>query len=298
MPAMVRIALLMSFAMMASACATRYTIKSFPEGATVFVKDIVTQEKKLVGQTPLTLKKTKDMGEVFFLNIEKDSFFPKQVLMTPKEGENLTVTVTLDPVQDSKTAGAEKGGDGKDNQNGQQGNNPQDQKKKEEEAKKKSEDALKDMTLRIALLENTVSMYKDALFSGRYASSGGPARFDRDRNDQIVDHLFKSQQLVMLKKYNEALSELDKALLMDEYLPQAHMIKGTIFYVNKQFDQAKLAWERCLKIDPYNAQAYQYLRLVNKKLGAAMPPDRPSMLRAPASEEFAKDLRDISSLKQ
>ena len=53
-------------------------MKSFPEGATVFVKDVVTQEKKLVGQTPLTLKKTKEMGEVFFFTIEKDNFYPSR----------------------------------------------------------------------------------------------------------------------------------------------------------------------------------------------------------------------------
>jgi tetratricopeptide (TPR) repeat protein len=256
-------------------CATRYTIKSYPEGATVFVKDVVTQEKKLIGQTPLTVKKTKEMGEVFFLSVEKDNFYPKQVLMTPREGESLTVAVNLEPVNDAqKGAGA----DGKDE--GKGGGDD----------KKKAEEAMKDLNLRIALLENTVAMYKDALFSGRY--QGGPARFDRDRNDDIVDHLFKSQQLVMLKKYNEALAEIDKALLKDEYLPQGHLIKGTIFYVTKQYDQAKLAWERCLKVDPYNAQAYQYLRLVNKRLGQPQPPERPSLLRTPATDEFSRGLRE------
>jgi tetratricopeptide (TPR) repeat protein len=263
-----------------SACATRYTVKSFPEGATVFVKDLVTQEKKLVGQTPLTLKKTKEMGEVFFFAIEKDNFQSKQVLMTPKDGENLTISVMLDPSQDKKDDKlANK--DGKDDK----GQSPQDEKKK-------AEDAMKDLNLRIAVLENTVSLQKDALFSGRYSGSGGPARFDRGRNDEIVDHLFKSQQLVMVKKYPEAQAELDQALMIDEYLPQAYLIKGTIFYVNKSYDQAKIAWERCLKVDPYNAQAYNYLRLVDKKLGRAMPPDRPSMLRAPATDEFSRTLRD------
>ncbi len=268
-------------ALFVSGCATRYTVKSFPEGATVFVKDLVTQEKKLVGQTPLVLKKTKEMGEVFFFSIEKDNFQAKQVLMTPKDGENLTVSVILDPSQEKDKALAEK------NKDGEGKGGPQDEKKK-------AEDAMKDLNLRIALLENTVAMYKDALFSGRY-SGGGPAKFDRDRTDQVVDHLFKSQQLVMLKKYPEAQDELDKALMIDEYLPQAYLIKGTIFYVNKNYEQAKMSWERCLKVDPYNAQAYNYLRLVDRKLGQAMPPDRPSMLRAPATDEFSRSLRDLPS---
>lgn len=267
-------------------CATRYTVKSFPDGATVFVKDLVTQEKKLVGQTPLTLKKTKEMGDVFFFTLEKDNFTPKQVLMTPKDGENLTISIVLDPASDKDKALADKGKEGEG-----KGQDPKN------DDKKKAEEAMKDLHMRIALLENTVSLQKDALFSGRYGGSGGPASFDRGRTDEIVDHLFKSQQLVMAKKYPEAHQELDQALMLDEYLPQAYLIKGTIFYVNKNYDQAKIAWERCLKVDPYNAQAYNYLRLVDKKLGKAMPPERPSMLRAPATDEFSRGLREIDPKK-
>ncbi len=263
-------------ALMLGACAPRYSIKSYPEGATVFVKDVVTQEKKLVGQTPLQLKRTKEMGDVFFLSVEKDNFHPKQILLTPKEGENLTITLALEPLADAKD-GTGKEGDG------QQPTPPED--------KKKQEDLLKDLNLRIALLENTVALQKEALFSGRY-SNGGPARFDRDRQDSVVDNLFKAQQLVMQKKYQEAMAEVDKAILSDEYSPQAHLVKGTIFYVTKQFQQAKLAWERSLKIDPYNANAYQYLRLVNRKLGVQAPPERPSMLRAPATDAFSRGLRE------
>jgi hypothetical protein len=45
-----------------------------------------------------------------------------------------------------------------------------------------------------------------------------------------------------------------------------------------------------LKVDPYNAQAYQYLRLVDKKLGQAQPPERPSYIRLPATDEFSRSL--------
>ena len=258
------------------ACTAKYTIKSYPEGAQVFVKDVVGSEKKLVGATPLTVKKTKEMGEVFFLSIEKDNFFPKQVLMTPSGGEDLTISVNLDPMQDGKKASGDED-KGKD----QQG---------QAEQAKKAEDEKREMAMRVALLENTVSIYKDALFSGRY--SGGIAPYDRDRTDDIVDHIFKSQQLVVGKKYNDALTELDKALAKDEYLPQAYLIKGTIFYIQKQYEQAKISWERCLRIDPYNAQAYNYLRLVDKKLGLAQPPEKPSLLRTPANDEFSRSLRE------
>lgn len=262
-----------------SGCAARYVVKSYPDGATVFAKNVVTGEVKKMGVTPLTIKKTGDIGDVFFVTVEKDNYHPKQILLTPREGENLQLTITLDPLDDKNRSPAGDKGDEK----GQGKNDPNKDKDKEKE--------MKDLLLRVALLENTLSLYKEALFSGRYSGAGGYAKFDRDHTDEIVDHLFRAQQSTMLKKYDQALTELDQALLLDEYLPQAYLIKGSIYYLTKKFDEAKLAWERCLKIDPYNAQAYEYLRLVSTKLGVRPPPDRPSMLRAPASSEFSKSLR-------
>lgn len=257
-----------------SGCAARYYVKSYPDGATVYAKDVVTGETKKLGVTPLNVKKSNDIGEVFFLSLEKENYFPKQVLLTPKDGENLTLNITLEPMDDKSKALAKEG--------------DKDQGKPDDKDKDKE---MKDLALRVALLENTLQLYKDALFSGRYGGTGGYAKFDRDHTDEIVDHLFRAQQHTMLKRYNEALTELDKALLLDEYLPQAYLIKGSIYYLTKRLPEAKLAWERCLKIDPYNAQAYEYLRLVSNKMGVSAPPDRPSMLRAPASDPFSKSLR-------
>lgn len=261
---------------LATGCASTMMVKSYPEGANVYSRDVVSQEKKLLGKTPLNLKKEKDSSEVFFLILEKENFYPKQVLMTPRDGESISVAVTLDPLQDASKVAKNEGEDGKE-----QGQGNGDGKKKEDE--------MKDLNLRIALLENTISMYKDALFSNRF--SAGMAPFDRDRTDNVVDHLFKAQQLVMSKKFTDAQEELDKALLINEYLPQAYLLRGTIFYVNKDYEQAKIAWERSIKIDPHNPQAYEYLRLVSKKLGQTPPPERPSQLRAPASDPLSRSLR-------
>lgn len=270
-------------ALTVAGCAPRYTIRSYPNETSVYVKDLVTQEKKFVGKTPLTLKKTNEMGDVFMFAFEKDSFIPKSVIMNSKGSENMTVEVTLDPMQENKAVADNQTGNG-------QGNQSQPSSGDGKKSKDAKEDEVKDMSLRLALLENTIAMYKDALFSGRYG--GGMAKFDRDHTDEIVDHLFAAQQQIMLKNYPKALEEIDQTLLIDEYVPQAHLIKGTVHYINQNFKEAKLAWERALKIDPYNAQAYQYLKLVNKKLGLAPPPDKPSMLRAPASAPWAKSLRD------
>ena len=68
--------------------------------------------------------------------------------MTPRDGENLTVTVLLDPTADKSGAG---GADGKGDQAAAQ---------KAADDKKKAEQAMKDMDLRLALLENTVSIIK------------------------------------------------------------------------------------------------------------------------------------------
>jgi tetratricopeptide (TPR) repeat protein len=265
--------------MIISGCATRYEVRSYPEGATVFIRDVITQEKKLVGTTPLTLKKTRELGDVFFITVEKDDFFPKSVLMTPKENRNMMVELSLDPMEErNRLAQQQK------EEEGQQQQQPQDPKKEEEEKE------VDDLKMRLALLENTISMYKDALFSNRF--SAGPASFDRDRTDRVIDHLFKAQQLVMQKELPGALAELDKVLLIDEYVAQAHLMKGTIYYMSENFEMAQSSWQRALKIDPHNAQVYHYLQVVSQKTGGPQPPSRPSMLRAPATDAFSRGLRE------
>jgi len=61
------------------------------------------------------------------------------------------------------------------------------------------------------------------------------------------------------------------------------LLKGSLRYLENDFQGAKTAWERCLKIDPYDKVAYNYLGRVYEKLGLPRL-DRPAAaLRYPAS---------------
>jgi tetratricopeptide (TPR) repeat protein len=54
-------------------------------------------------------------------------------------------------------------------------------------------------------------------------------------------------------------------------------------YIQGDFQGAKAAWERCLKIDPYDKIAYNYLSRVYDKLGLPRLDKPAAALRYPAS---------------
>ena len=156
---------------------------------------------------------------------------------------------------------------------------PQDPKKKEDDLKK----LIEEMKLRIALLENTTSFYKDAMFSSRFTGNG-QAKFDRDKNDKVIENMFFAQQAITSHDYTKANQLIDDALEKDEYLAQAWLLKGSLRYLQNDFQGAKQAWERCLKIDPYDKIAYNYLGRVYEKLGLPKLDKPAAALRYPASQ--------------
>ncbi len=290
----IRILSLIALAATQFACSTRYLVKTYPAGAQVYTRDLSTNEKKLVGVTPLEIEGEAKLGDVFFLVIEKQNYKPKEILVRATEGETLAVNAKLDPLTadelDAAKALAKKEDDKKPEQK------PEDPKKKEDELKK----LIEELKLRVALLENTTSFYKDAMFSARYIGNG-QAKFDRDKNDKIVDNMFNAQQAITAKDYAKANKLIDDSIEQDEYLAQAWLLKGSLRYLQNDFAGAKQAWERCLKIDPYDKIAYTYLGKVHEKLGLPKL-DRPAAaLRYPASlvdiEKKKKEVADQQNNK-
>ncbi|MEK2687533.1 hypothetical protein [Bdellovibrio sp. GT3] len=259
-----------------SACAGKYSIKSYPQGSKIYIKDIQTNEKKLLGISPLNIQEESKLGDVFFLIFEKQNYRTKEVMVKVNEGESIAVQARLDPLSDEEKKAEELA---------KNDEKKQDQPPKPEDKKDKKMDdllaELAELKLRVALLENTSSFYKDALFSPRL--SGGMPTQDRDRSEKVVGLIFQGQKAIMKGDYQKALLEVDKAITMDEYSNNAWLLKGSIKYLQKDFQGAKVAWERCLKIDPYNKVAYQYLSDVYKRLGMEPLPKSGSEMRYPAS---------------
>ena len=63
--------------MSGAGCATKYTVRTYPAGAQVYTRDLNSNEKKLVGVSPVEIagEATRD---VFFLVVEKQNYKPKK----------------------------------------------------------------------------------------------------------------------------------------------------------------------------------------------------------------------------
>jgi len=83
-------------------CGGKYMVNTFPAGAKVYVKDIQTKERKLVGLSPVRIDEESRLGDVFFLEIEKDNYNPKSVMVKVNAGESLTLSARLDPLNPDK----------------------------------------------------------------------------------------------------------------------------------------------------------------------------------------------------
>ena len=259
------------------ACSTHYSIKTYPAGAQVYTRDLNNNEKKLIGVSPTDISGDAKLGDVFFLVVEKQNYKTKEILIHASEGETLAINARLDPMSAEELDAANKIAKKEDDKKPEQP--PQDPKKKKD---KDLEALIEELKLRVALLENTTTFYKDAMFSSRYMGNG-QAKFDRDRNDKVVQNMFDAQQAITAKDYTRANKIIDEAIESDEYLSQAWLLKGSLRYLQNDLPGAKLAWERCLKIDPYDKIAYAYLGKVYEKMGIARLDKPAAGFRYPAS---------------
>ncbi len=258
-------------------CSGKYTVKSYPPKAKVYIRNLESQDKKLMGVSPIKIDEESELGDVFFLVFEKENYKEKEVMVKVNEGESLTIATRLEPllITDEGKGLAKKDDENKPPQPGK----PPEKKKKDDDKLKKE---MEDVKLRVALLENTVTFYKDAMFSSRF--QGGMAKFDRDKSDDIVDKLFKAQKLISVKNYKLAMKNINSVIKNDEYNANAWLLKGSTYYLMGSYSLAKRAWERCLQINPHDKIAYRYLNKVYAKIGVKKMPGKPAVLRYPASQ--------------
>lgn len=254
-------------------CAGKYIVKSYPADAKLFIKDIRSNEKKLIGNTPTEIEGDGKLGEVFFIVLEKENYKPKEIMVKVNEGESLSIAARLDPLtasdidnQNLAKKDDEKKGQGSPNKEKE----PTDWQKEFEEIR-----------LRVALLENTSNFTKEALFSPRLA--GGLPSQDRDRKERVIGHVFDAQKAIRSGKLFEAQKEIDLALQLDDYSTNAWLLKGSVSYLKKDYATARQAWERTLKLDPYNKAAFRYLNSVYKMMNVQPLAETAAELREPAS---------------
>lgn len=273
-----RISILILTVLSITGCAGKYLVNTYPSGAKVYIKDIQTKDRKLVGVSPVTIQEESKLGDVFFLEIEKDNYQNKEVMIKVNAGESLTLSARLDPLSPEKLQAQDQAAKQDDKKNEPQQGKPEDKKKEPKDLQAE----IDDLKLRVALLENSASYQKEAIFSARFR--GGPANFDRDNTDRMVGLMFEAQQSILRGNYQKANELIDKAIQADEYSSNAWLLKGSVAYLKKDYEEARRSWERTLKIDPYNKAAYQYLSETYKRLGMKELPTRGPDIRAPASQ--------------
>ncbi len=74
-----------------------------------------------------------------------------------------------------------------------------------------------------------------------------------------------AREAMMKTDYVGALEALNEALKIDSYNPQAHMMKGSIFYAMGKYDLAKKEFDFVLKVDPENMEVKKFKEFMESK---------------------------------
>lgn len=74
-----------------------------------------------------------------------------------------------------------------------------------------------------------------------------------------------AQNAMMKSDYVAALEALNEALKIDSYNPQAHMMKGSIFYAMGKYDLARKEFDFVLKVDPDNIEVKRFKEFMDSE---------------------------------
>lgn len=92
---------------------------------------------------------------------------------------------------------------------------------------------------------------EDKAVAGKDEKGKDKAKDDAQNNEtEAGKHVVYAQTYFFEKKYGRALSEANRAI---EYAPNsaiAHSLKGSIHFKRGEKDQAKVAWEKAVELDP------------------------------------------------
>ncbi len=83
----------------------------------------------------------------------------------------------------------------------------------------------------------------------RQQRTGTYTKEDADYNRALFS-LQEAQRLFSLKRYTQALVEINKSIDAAPNLALAHAIKGSVYYMLQNMQQAKISWEKALELDP------------------------------------------------
>jgi tetratricopeptide (TPR) repeat protein len=75
---------------------------------------------------------------------------------------------------------------------------------------------------------------------------------------QFTQNLEMAREAMLRTDYIKALEAVNAALRIDHYNPQAHMMKGSIFYAMGRYDLARKEFDYVLELEPDNIEVKQF----------------------------------------
>ena len=136
-------------------------------------------------------------------------------------------------------------------QNGQSSNDEEQQSKRTANQKKRAAGATdellkpqeEDLASDIQDIVDTSKVKKKQPRQGTFTKD------DADYN-KALDNLQEAQNLFSERRYLQALSEINKSVETAPNMALAYAVRGSIYYMLREFPEAKLSWEKALELDP------------------------------------------------
>ena len=77
-----------------------------------------------------------------------------------------------------------------------------------------------------------------------------------------MSYYYQSFEYFSVKEYYKAIELLEKAILLNPYLPQLYVRLGSIYYELELVDMAIKKWEKVLELDPDNVKLKQLISVL------------------------------------
>ncbi len=84
----------------------------------------------------------------------------------------------------------------------------------------------------------------------------------QDISEKVLSYYYQSFEYFSVKEYYKAIELLEKAILLNPYLPQLYVRLGSIYYELELVDMAIKKWEKVLELDPDNVKLKQLISVL------------------------------------
>lgn len=81
--------------------------------------------------------------------------------------------------------------------------------------------------------------------------------------NKVINRLFRAQEMIYRKRIQSAIVELDQIIQEKPDIVQAHVMRGTCYYILNEMPSAIEAWKTALQLDPDNKELVRFLQEKN-----------------------------------